>query len=261
MKHGSWCSLGSAIFWALSSSRALSLGLQNLPPLGHHFPGCNACMIILVHWSSGKHDSQGRAWDKNVYAYIYAYIHSYVYMLVCVFGSQKCTRGTQNLSGFVLQGTNFRSYLTFIFSILSVERVKEPGRAILFTQPCCSPQSILNRNSFDPCRLSIRRCSWLGGEADRRACLPMILICLPPVLIRSLCKGSFGRKLAISHNGSRRDTSSLKSCQLTLAPVLLSHPLFNQVGGASVPDTRLCRWGMIYCPAIRELFNLVFMNT
>ena len=80
-------------------------------------------------------------------------------MLVCVFGSQKCTRGTQNLSGFVLQGTNFRSYLTFIFSILSVERVKEPGRAILFTQPCCSPQSILNRNSFDPCRLSIRRCS------------------------------------------------------------------------------------------------------
>lgn len=102
MKHGSWCSLGSATFWALSSSRALSLGLQNLPPLGHHFPGCNAYMIILTHWSSGKHDSQGRAWDKNVYAYIYAYIHSYVYMLVCVFGSQKCTRGTQNLSGFVL---------------------------------------------------------------------------------------------------------------------------------------------------------------
>lgn len=53
-------------------------------------------------------------------------------------------------------------------------------------------------------------------------------VCLPPVLITSLCIGSFGIKLAISCNSSRQDTSSLMSCQLTLASILLSHPLFNQ---------------------------------
>lgn len=53
-------------------------------------------------------------------------------------------------------------------------------------------------------------------------------VCLPPVLITSLFIGSFGIKLAISCNSSRQDTSSLMSCQLTLASILLSHPLFNQ---------------------------------
>lgn len=83
------------------------------------------------------------------------------------------------------------------------------------------------RSHFDPCRLSVRGCSWSGdsGQTDLPSHEP---VCLPPVLITSLCKGSFGRKLAISFNSSRQDTSSLMSCQLTLAPILLSHPLFNQ---------------------------------
>lgn len=76
-------------------------------------------------------------------------------------------------------------------------------------------------------RVSVRRGLWLG-ESGQTVLPSHEPDCLPLVLITSLCKDSSGRKLAISYTGSRQNTSSLKSCQLTLAPVLLSHPLFNQ---------------------------------
>lgn len=72
-----------------------------------------------------------------------------------------------------------------------------------------------------------QRCSWLG-DSEQTGLPSHEPVCLPPVLITSLCKGSFGIKLAVSCNSSRQDTSSLMSCQLTLASILLSHPLFNQ---------------------------------
>lgn len=84
-----------------------------------------------------------------------------------------------------------------------------------------------SRSSFDLHRLSVRGRSWLG-ESGQTGLPSHEPFCLPPVLITSLCKGSSGRKLAITCNSSRQDTSSLMSCQLTLAPILLSHPLFNQ---------------------------------
>lgn len=88
----------------------------------------------------------------------------------------------------------------------------------------------------------------------------MLLVCdcFSTVVIANLSKDSLKRKLAVS--SSRHDPGSLRSCKLCVATISHCHPLFKKGVAASVYHIWLCRWEMTYCPIVRRLLNLLFLN-
>lgn len=89
-------------FCYLLCHRTLSLWLQNLPPLGHHFPGCNTRIIILTHltgWGKAWFPGQTLGCYENIrvfwgHAYMYTYIYLCVHMYVCVYLTLKSVHRT-----------------------------------------------------------------------------------------------------------------------------------------------------------------------
>lgn len=140
---------------------------------------------------------------------MYIYAHIYIYVYVYLISNTLC-RTPGAYQGLLHAGYKAVRYLFVAFFHWSKWKLQALG----FYSP---------RSSFDHAG-----CQSGDAHSGQTGLLSHEPVCLPPVLITSLCKGSFGRKLAISCNSSRQDTSSLMSCQLTLAPILLSHPLFNQ---------------------------------
>lgn len=196
MKYVSWCSLGSAAFSAIEL-RALGCKTSLLWAITSQVVTL-VWLFLCIELGSGKRDFQGRAWDKSMYTCIHTFLC--IHACACVWLSEVYIWNSELVRVCSLQRTNVRSYWTFIFSFLSLEQAKEPGRSILFTQPCCNPEQeqLWPMQAFNQKTLMIE-----GGSGQTG--LPSRVLDLPStVLIRSLCQRFLWEK--ISHQTWRQQT-------------------------------------------------------
>lgn len=169
--------------------------------------------------------------------WIYTCIYIFVYIHVCIWPSKLHTGHLEFVRVSCMPDVKFLG----IYFQPSFTGASESTRPCGFIHPAMLQSS---QHPEQEQLWPMQACSQgrlMAGESGQTGLPSHEPDCLPLVLITSFCKGSWGRKLAISRNGSRQDTSSLKSCQLTLAPVLLSRPLFNQGWRSIRAGTQLCR--------------------
>lgn len=150
----------------------LNSELQSLPPLGHRFPGCSTRMIILTHLSSGKHGSQGRAWDA-----IKSCTQAYVYVCVCVCVTLRTAQmALKTCQGWLFAKHKLCEVIWHLF-LAFFHWSKWKKQAVRF---CSLSHATVLKASWAGAALthagfqSEEAHGW--GKVDRRACLPMSLI-------------------------------------------------------------------------------------